>query len=626
VHTNNTERMVVDSLGNTGIGTTTPGYRLQVQGTTGPGNQGYIKVVDVDVTGLSTIEVNSSSSGSLFAYKLGTGYPANNQYVAGAGMIEDMTTYGLGLSSGQDIRFYTSGSQKVVIKNSGNVGIGTANPAANLDVEGTVRLLAGTPAAGKVLEATDALGDAAWSSVVGATGATGLQGPTGVAGATGSNGATGAAGVNGATGTGLQGATGSTGAAGSANAWGLTGNAGTTVGTNFISTTDAADLMFKMNSQRSGLIDQVNANAFFGYQAGNSTPTAFTTNGYGNVALGSPALFFNTSGNYNTAIGFVALEANTTGSNNTAIGTNALNAGNGNYNTATGVSALQNNASGNNTANGYNALFTNTTGSNNTALGYQADVSTAALTNATAIGANAKVGCTNCGTLGDTTQTPQWGIGYSTPNAVLGVNAGLAIKGKIAIVDGTQSNGYVLTSNANGLAGWQAPSGYIHNIGDLYGGGIIVNVWDSSGVQHGLIASLADLSTSSAWSNVTATLIGATAESPDNGKANTAAMLSQSGATSGAAFLCNSYIGGGYNDWYLPAAWELAECYKAAAVVNRNIGDVNGFQFFTGSNGVLYWSSTEVNSTVAWAEAFHVGSADTTTKSNTYSVRAVRRY
>ncbi len=126
---------------------------------------------------------------------------------------------------------------------------------------------------------------------------------------------------------------------------------------------------------------------------------------------------------------------------------------------------------------------------------------------------------------------------------------------------------------------------------------------------------------------MTGTLIGATAQSPDKGKANSAAMLSQSGATSGAAFLCKSYTGGGYTDWYLPAAWELAECYQAAAVVNRNLGDVNGFQFITGGNAVYYWCSTEYTATYAWAMFFNFGSTPANTlKSNGYSVRAVRRF
>ena len=143
-----------------------------------------------------------------------------------------------------------------------------------------------------------------------------------------------------------------------------------------------------------------------------------------------------------------------------------------------------------------------------------------------------------------------------------------------------------------------------HQAGDLYQGGIIISVWDSSGVQHGLIASLTDISTSAEYSNVTGTLIGATAQSYSNGKANSAAMIAQGGATSGAAFLCRSYTGGGYTDWYLPAAWELVQCFMAAAIVNHNLGDTNGFQ------PVAYWSSTELLSADAWLENFSGGTSN----------------
>ncbi len=79
------------------------------------------------------------------------------------------------------------------------------------------------------------------SSSVGATGPSGAQGVTGVTGKTGPTGATGPSGADGKTG-----ATGPSGADGSENAWGLTGNAGTT-SSNFIGTTDAVDVRFKVD-------------------------------------------------------------------------------------------------------------------------------------------------------------------------------------------------------------------------------------------------------------------------------------------------------------------------------------------------------------------------------------------
>jgi trimeric autotransporter adhesin len=199
--------------------------------------------------------------------------------------------------------------------------------------------------------------------------------------------------------------------------WSLTGNAGTSVGTNFIGTTDTVPLEFKVDDSLSGYLDYDPniANSSFGFQALNSNNNNGTNNdafgyqalysntsGTFNVADGVSALYRNTTGNSNVADGGTALYSNTSGGANTAIGRSSLLANtNGNNNNAVGQSALRNNISGSgNIAVGYQALTSNTTGSNNMALGYLADVASGALTNATAIGANATVDSSNTITLG----------------------------------------------------------------------------------------------------------------------------------------------------------------------------------------------------------------------------------
>jgi Protein of unknown function (DUF1566) len=171
-----------------------------------------------------------------------------------------------------------------------------------------------------------------------------------------------------------------------------------------------------------------------------------------------------------------------------------------------------------------------------------------------------------------------------------------------------------------------ATGGFTHYVGELYGGGIVVAVWQVAGIEKGLIASLADISASATWSNITSTLIGITAQSPTNGQANTNAILGQGGHTSSAAKLCNDYTNtntgtGIYSDWYLPAAWELNQCYNAAYVVNTILGGTNGFQF-----AVNYWSSTEDSNTNAWYQNFLDGYTHTNGKGNPWSVRAVRMF
>ncbi len=147
--------------------------------------------------------------------------------------------------------------------------------------------------------------------------------------------------------------------------WLTTGNAGTVGGINFIGTTDNVPLTFRVNNLQSGFIDQINGNAFFGYQAG------IENTGTSNTALGFEALAVNTTGSSNTAIGEIALKLNTTGLDNTALGTEALfNNTTGSGNTSSGSATLLNNTTGNNnTADGDVALSSNTTGSSNTAVG-----------------------------------------------------------------------------------------------------------------------------------------------------------------------------------------------------------------------------------------------------------------
>jgi trimeric autotransporter adhesin len=295
-------------------------------------------------------------------------------------------------------------SDALVLGNNANVGIGTSTPSAKLDVIGTVKITDGSQGANKVLT-SDASGLASW------------QAPS--------------------------------------SGWSLAGNAGTVAGTNFIGTTDNAAFDIRTNNvirariTTKGAIETYNTgnSVYIGQGAG----AAAEPGDLYNVFIGFQAGLANTTGYYNTASGFYALKANTTGYVNTAIGTQALYFNTtGLHNTANGYAALLGNLTGNfNTASGTQALDANTSGSNNTALGYSADVAAGDLTNATAIGANAIVGASDALVLGNNANV---GIGTSTPSAKLDVI------GTVKITDGSQGANKVLTSDASGLASWQAPS------------------------------------------------------------------------------------------------------------------------------------------------------------------------
>jgi hypothetical protein len=97
-----TERMKLDSSGNLGIGTTSPGARLDV------------------VTGTARWRISNDGSGNIIDEVLDSTGAAYRDY----------KLYGLNLIS------YTSGAERMRLDTSGNLGIGTSSPAQRLDVTG----------------------------------------------------------------------------------------------------------------------------------------------------------------------------------------------------------------------------------------------------------------------------------------------------------------------------------------------------------------------------------------------------------------------------------------------------------------------------------------------------------
>jgi hypothetical protein len=215
-----------------------------------------------------------------------------------------------------------------------------------------------------------------------------------------------------------------------------------------------------------------------------------------------------------------------------------------------------------------------------------------------------------------------WGTGTHFLAIELNTGNGFVAMGTTQLL----SVPYALYANSAGSTSGSS-GGFTHYIGELFGGGIVVSVWkDAQGAERGLIASLTDLSSGIAWTtpaflNIS---IGSTAQSPTNGLANTNAIVAQAGAgTSYAAGLCKAYNAGGFNDWYLPAVWELNQCYDAAMIVNEVLGNTNGFK-----SSSRYWSSTENGESGAWNQNFANGTTNTGLNkgSNIYAVRAVRRF
>jgi lysophospholipase L1-like esterase len=153
--TNNVQRMIIDSNGNVGIGTNTPGYPLHVAGIINAGDtiRGANAVYLPQDVGTSTREkvilynpraaANGSQvpSGSLglwangFATGSGTSKPIHFK-IYGNGF-QNTTTQGyIGFDDSSDV---TSGAfvNLMAISSTGNVGIGTTNPGSKLDVQTT---------------------------------------------------------------------------------------------------------------------------------------------------------------------------------------------------------------------------------------------------------------------------------------------------------------------------------------------------------------------------------------------------------------------------------------------------------------------------------------------------------
>ena len=179
---------------------------------------------------------------------------------------------------------------------------------------------------------------------------------------------------------------------------------------------------------------------------------------------------------------------------------------------------------------------------------------------------------------------------------------------------GTVTDPYIVNSTFSSVQ---------HSIGELYGGGIVFYTYDNG--HHGLIASPDDLGSGAEWGGVSVVIPDC--YSPSDGAANTEAIVARLGAGTYAAGICDAYSGGGQNDWYLPASWELNLLFDAAYLISSkldNDGDdaTNGLTF-TG----FYWSSTAtLISSNAWLKDFSTGEVLNNLKNKTYGVRAVRRF
>lgn len=125
-----------------------------------------------------------------------------------------------------------------------------------------------------------------------------------------------------------------------------------------------------------------------------------------------------------------------------------------------------------------------------------------------------------------------------------------------------------------------------------------------------------DLSTGTDWGCSGSLIPGSQPSAIGNGPQNTQDIVANCGGTNIAARLCDNYSLNGFTDWFLPARQELDQMYLN--LHTQGLGSFNGLS--------IYWSSTENNNISAQGVSFNSGNTINNNKSNSYRVRAVRRF
>jgi hypothetical protein len=247
------------------------------------------------------------------------------------------------------------------------------------------------------------------------------------------------------------------------------------------------------------------------------------------------------------------------------------------------------------------------------------------------------------------------GTSISTTAIVTGLTNGTSYYFKVAATNSVGTGDYSVASATVTPTAASCATGGVCEVGDTGpGGGIVFYVQASGTFACGATLTstckyleAAPTSGTAAWTDAphswsgnTATLIGVTAQGVaiGTGIKNTEAMVTQAGGgdtASKAGTITRAYRGpNNLADWYLPSKdelnqmckWQRGQAWVSDATICNNTGTLNSGPGAGGFSAGVYWSSSEYDEVVAWAQYFDFGDQIGDFKIGTFFVRPVRAF
>jgi hypothetical protein len=162
-------------------------------------------------------------------------------------------------------------------------------------------------------------------------------------------------------------------------------------------------------------------------------------------------------------------------------------------------------------------------------------------------------------------------------------------------------------------------------IGEIFEGGVIFHIeYDSTGKEHGLIVSIANILPSKGWSNIFNNISNNINYRSFDGFQNTLDIVQQFGHDSSGAMQCLEYIYNGFDDWYLPSIDEIILLSNQRYIINKSLFKITGSMLLRGTYSI--WSSTEAGANSAFYFNLASNTIGIDTKNRQHSIRPIRKF